>query len=172
MVVHATFNKNRGCVAIDHRQEARTCHPTYVSLPYITFFDFRWRPFLGKNIRRCYPSIIENGRSWLLSTKMGVVWPLTINQRLVHLTPFMFPCHRSHSWIFGGDHLFFKNPKVLAFDIIKNGRSCYFRQNGGFCGHWSSIWCSYTSPHKCFLAIDHILGFLLETISWLKIQRC
>jgi hypothetical protein len=25
--------KNGGCVAIDHRPEARTPHPTYVSLP-------------------------------------------------------------------------------------------------------------------------------------------
>jgi hypothetical protein len=40
MVVHAIFDKNRGCVAIDHRPEARTPHPTYVSLPYITFLDF------------------------------------------------------------------------------------------------------------------------------------
>jgi hypothetical protein len=35
-------------VAIDHRPEARTPHPTYVSLPYITFLDFWWRPFLGQ----------------------------------------------------------------------------------------------------------------------------
>jgi hypothetical protein len=41
--------------------------------------------------------IIENGRSWLFPTKMGVVWPLIIDQRLVHLTPHMFPCHMSHS---------------------------------------------------------------------------
>jgi hypothetical protein len=27
-------------------------------------------------------------------------------------------------------------------------------------------------PHICFLAIDHILGFLVETISWSKIRRC
>jgi hypothetical protein len=29
----AIFVKNRGCVAIDHRLEARTPHPTNVSLP-------------------------------------------------------------------------------------------------------------------------------------------
>jgi hypothetical protein len=29
----AMFDKNGGCVAIDHRPEARTPHPTYVSLP-------------------------------------------------------------------------------------------------------------------------------------------
>jgi hypothetical protein len=33
MVVHAIFDKNRGCVAFDHQLEARTPHPTYVSLP-------------------------------------------------------------------------------------------------------------------------------------------
>jgi hypothetical protein len=32
MVVHAIFNKNGGCVAISHLLEARTPHPTYVSL--------------------------------------------------------------------------------------------------------------------------------------------
>jgi hypothetical protein len=54
--------------------------------------------------------IIENGRSWLFSAKMGVVWPLIIDQRPVHLTPHMFPCHISHSWISGGDHFLVKNP--------------------------------------------------------------
>jgi hypothetical protein len=67
----------------------------------------------------------------LFSTEIGVVWPLIINQRLVHLTPHMFPSHRSHSWIFYGDHFLVKNLLVLAFGIIENGRSCYFRQNGG-----------------------------------------
>jgi hypothetical protein len=60
--------------------------------------------------RRPPTGIIENGRSWLFLIKMGVVWPLIINQRLVHLTPHMFPCHRSHSWISGGDHFLVKNP--------------------------------------------------------------
>jgi hypothetical protein len=54
-------------------------------------------------------SVIENGRSWLFSTKIRVVWPLIIDQRLVHLNPYMFPCHRSHSWIYGGDHFLVKN---------------------------------------------------------------
>jgi hypothetical protein len=44
--------------------------------------------------------------------KMGLVWPLIIDQRLVHLT------------------------------------------------------------HICLLAVDHILGFLVETISWSKIRTC
>jgi hypothetical protein len=68
------------------------------------------------------------------STKMGVVWPIIIDQRLVHLTPYMFPCHRSHSWISGGDHFLVKNPYVLAFGIIENGHSWYFRQK------WGVVW--------------------------------
>jgi hypothetical protein len=40
------------------------------------------------------------------------------------------------------------------------------------CAHWSSTRGSYTSPHICFHAIDHILGFQVETISWSKIRRC
>jgi hypothetical protein len=58
----AIFDKNRGCVAIDHRPDARTPHPH------------------------------------------------------------MFLCHISHSWIFGGDQFLVKNPQVLAFGIIENGR--------------------------------------------------
>jgi hypothetical protein len=34
---------------------------------------------------------------------------LIINMRLVHLTPHMFPCHISHSWISGGDDFLVKN---------------------------------------------------------------
>jgi hypothetical protein len=41
--------------------------------------------------------------------KNGVVWPLIIDQRLVHLTQHMFPCYRSHSWISGGDDFLDKN---------------------------------------------------------------
>jgi hypothetical protein len=54
--------------------------------------------------------IIENGRSWLFSTKMGVMWPFIIDPWLVHLTPHMFPCHRSYSCISGEDHFLVKNP--------------------------------------------------------------
>jgi hypothetical protein len=75
--------------------------------------------------------IIENGHSWLFSSKMGVVWQFIIDQRLVHLTPHMFPCHRSHSWIFGADHFWVKNPYVLAFGIIENGHSCLFSTKMG-----------------------------------------
>jgi hypothetical protein len=80
--------------------------------------------------------IIENGRSWLFSTKMGVVLPLIIDQRLVHLTAHMFPCHRSHSWISGGDNFLSKNPYVFTFDIIENVHSWLFStKKWGLCGH-------------------------------------
>jgi hypothetical protein len=75
--------------------------------------------------------IIENGRSCYFRQKIGVVWPLIINQRLIHLNPLMFPCHRSHSRISGGDHFLVKNNFVLTFRIIENGRSCYFRLKWG-----------------------------------------
>jgi hypothetical protein len=48
MVLHAIFDKNGCYVVIDHRLEGRIPDPTYVSLPYIRFLDFWWRPFLGQ----------------------------------------------------------------------------------------------------------------------------
>jgi hypothetical protein len=63
--------------------------------------------------------------------KMVLVWPLIIYQWLVHLTPHMFPCHRSHSWISGGDHFLVKNLLVLAFGIIENSRSWLFSTKMG-----------------------------------------
>ncbi|MFH4347302.1 hypothetical protein WAJ13_22875, partial [Acinetobacter baumannii] len=57
---------------------------------------------------------------------MGVAWPLIVDQMLIHLTPHMFPCHRLHSWISGGNHFLVKNSYVLAFCIIENGHSWLF----------------------------------------------
>jgi hypothetical protein len=88
---------------------------------------------LVKNLLVLAFGIIENGRSWLFSTKMGVVWPLIIDQRLMHLTPHMFPCHRSHSWISGGDDFLGKNPYVLSFGIIENVHSWLFSTKNGGC---------------------------------------
>jgi hypothetical protein len=59
--------------------------------------------------------------------------PLIIDQRLKHLTPHMFPCHRSHSQISGGDHFLIKNLNMLAFGIIENGRSWLFSTKNGGC---------------------------------------
>jgi hypothetical protein len=87
--------------------------------------------FLVKNLLVLAFGIIENGRSWLFLTEMGVVWPFINDQRLIHLTPHMFPCHRSHSWISGGDHFLVKNPYVLVFGIIENGHSWLFSTKMG-----------------------------------------
>jgi hypothetical protein len=133
MVIHGYFRQNGDCVAIDHRPEARTPHPTYVSLPLIAFLDFWWRPILGQKPNVLAFGIIENGHSWLFSAKMGVVWPLIFEQRLIHLTTHMFPCHRSHSWIYGRDHFLVKNLQVLAFSVIENGRSWLFSTKLGLC---------------------------------------
>jgi hypothetical protein len=64
-----------------------------------------------------------------ISDKNGGYVAINIDQRLVHHTPDMFPCHTSHYWIFYVDHFLVKNPYVLAFSIIENGHSCNFRQN-------------------------------------------
>jgi hypothetical protein len=66
--------------------------------------------------------------------KIEVLWPLIIDQRLIHLTPHMFPCHRSHSWISGGDHFLVKNLFVLPFGIIENGHSWLFSTKMGVVG--------------------------------------
>jgi hypothetical protein len=105
----AIFDKNGGCVSIDHRPEARTPHPHMFPCHRSHSWIYGGDHILVKNPKVLAFSIIENGRSWLFSSNMGVVWPCIIDQRLVHLTPHMFPCHRSHSWIFGGDHFLVKN---------------------------------------------------------------
>jgi hypothetical protein len=58
----AIFDKNGGCVPIDHRPEARTPHPTYVSLPRIIFLNFGGDHFLLKNPNVLAFGIIENVR--------------------------------------------------------------------------------------------------------------
>jgi hypothetical protein len=110
MVVHAIFDKT-GVVwplTIDQRLIHLTSHmfPCHRSHSWISNGDH----FFVKSPYVLAFGIIENDRSWLFPTKMGVVWPLIINQGLIHLTPHMFSCHTSHSWIFGGDHFLVKNP--------------------------------------------------------------
>jgi hypothetical protein len=75
----AISDKNGGCVAIDHRLEARTLHPTYVSCHRSHSWISGGDHFLVKNQLVLAFGIIENGRSWLFSTKMGVVWPFIID---------------------------------------------------------------------------------------------
>jgi hypothetical protein len=105
----AIFDKN-GVVwplIIDQRLINLTPHmfPCHRSHSFISGGDH----FLVKNPNVLAFGTIENGRSWLFSTKIRVVWPLIFDQRLIHLTTHMFPCHRSHSWIYGGDHFLVKN---------------------------------------------------------------
>jgi hypothetical protein len=83
-----------GCVAIDHRPEARTPHPTYVSLPLVTFLDFWWRLFLGQKSEGISLWYYLKWSFMAIFDKNGIVWPLIIHQKLVQLTPHMFPCHR------------------------------------------------------------------------------
>jgi hypothetical protein len=84
--------------------------------------------------------------------KMGVVWPLIIEQRLVHLTSHMFPFHRSHFWISGVDHFLGKNPNVLAFGIIENGRSWLFSTKYGGCAAIDLRPEAYT-PHYTYVSL-------------------
>jgi hypothetical protein len=87
--------------------------------------------FMVKNPYVLDFGIIDNDRSWLFSTKMGVVWPLIIDQRLVHLSPHMFPCHRSHSWISGGDHFLVKIHRCEPSVLLKMVVHGYFDKNVG-----------------------------------------
>jgi hypothetical protein len=63
----AIFIKNGGCVAIYHRLEAHMflCHSSH---SWISGGDH----FLVKNSYVLAFGIIENGRSWLFSTKWGL----------------------------------------------------------------------------------------------------
>jgi hypothetical protein len=131
MVVHGYFRQKWGLCG--HRSSTRgsytsphrfSCHRSHSC---ISGGDH----FLVKNPLVLAFGTIENGRSWLFSTKMGVVWPFIIDQRLVHLTPHMFSCHRSHSRISCGDHLLVKNLYVLAFSIIENCHSWLFSTKMG-----------------------------------------
>jgi hypothetical protein len=83
---------------------------------------------------------------------------LIIDQRLIHLTPHMFPCHRSHSWISGGNHFLGKNPNVLAFGIIENGHSWLFSIKIGVV--WPFIFNQrllHLTPHSWIYGGDHFL---------------
>jgi hypothetical protein len=90
------FLKNRGCVAFDHRPEARTPHPHMFpyrgSHSWISGGDHFLVKILGVSLQYYW--------KWsfmAIFDKMGVVGPLIIDQRLVHQTPHMFPCRRSYS---------------------------------------------------------------------------
>jgi hypothetical protein len=91
MVVHGYFRQNGGCVAIYLEPEAHTPHYTYVFLPYITFLDLWWRPFLGQKSVRVSLRYYRKWSFMAIFDKIEVLWPLIIDQGLIHLTPQMFP---------------------------------------------------------------------------------
>jgi hypothetical protein len=68
----------------------------------------------------------------IIFNKNGVGWPLIIDQRLVHLTPHVFPSHRSHSWISCVDHyLVEKSVGVSLWYYRKWTFMQNFDKNGG-----------------------------------------
>src|SRR5688572_29245892 len=132
MVVHGYFHQKWGLCG--HLSSTRG---SYTS-PYICFLaiehilGFLVETISWSKIRMCYPSVLlKMVIHRYFRQKMGVVWPLIIDQRLVHLTPHMFPCHRSYSWISGGDHFLVKNQFVLALGSIVNGNSWLFSTKMG-----------------------------------------
>jgi hypothetical protein len=128
MVVHGYFRQKWGLCG--HSSSTRG---SYTS-PHICFRAIgHILAFLMETISWSKIRIIENGRSCLFSTKMGVVWPLIIDQRLVHLTPHMFPFHRSHSWISAGDHFCSKIRRCYPSVLLKMVVHGYFRQKWGLC---------------------------------------
>jgi hypothetical protein len=58
MVVHAIFDKNGGCVAIDHRPEARTPDPPRVFLAIDHNLGFLVETISWSKICKCYPSVL------------------------------------------------------------------------------------------------------------------
>jgi hypothetical protein len=63
MVVHAIFDKNRGCVAFNHQPEARTPHPHMFPFHGSQSLISSGDHFLVKNPLVLAIGIIENGRS-------------------------------------------------------------------------------------------------------------
>jgi hypothetical protein len=127
----AIFDRNGGCVAINHRPVARTPHPTYVSLPEIIFLDFWWRPFLGEK------SVGVSLRYYWKWSFLAIFYK---NEGCVAIDHWLEARTRVHTYVSLPKIIFLdfwwwpflvKNLYVLAFGIIENGRSCYFRKNGG-----------------------------------------
>jgi hypothetical protein len=171
MVVHAIFDKNRDCAATYHWPEARTPHPTYVSLPWITFLNFWLRPFLGQKSVGVSLRYYWNWSFMAIFDKNGSC--LAIDHRPKADTP--NPKYVSLPKITFLE--FWWRPLLGQKSVGVSLRNYWkwsfilFWTKIGLCGHWASTWGSYTWPHICFLAIDHILGFLVETFSWSKIHR-
>jgi hypothetical protein len=167
MVVHGYF-----------RQKWRLCghwssiRGSYTS-PHICFLVIDH--ILGFRVETIsWPKICRYYWKWscmLFSTKMGVVWPLIIDQFLVHLILHMFPCHSSHSWISGGDHFLVKIGRCWPLVLLK------MLVQGNFSQKWV-VW-----PFIIDQRLVHLTPLMfpchrphswisMETISWSKIWMC
>jgi hypothetical protein len=82
-------------------------------------------------IRRCYPSVLLQMVVHAIFEKMGVVWPLINDERLVHLTLHMFTCHRSHSWISIGYNFLVKKCRCYPSVLLKMVVHAIFNKNRG-----------------------------------------
>jgi hypothetical protein len=151
MVVHGYFRQKWGCVAIDHWTESRSLHTTYVSLPLVLL-----KLVVHGNFRQKWGLC----RHWS-STRGSYTSPHICFLAIGHILGFLV---ETISWS--------KIRRCKPWVFLKMVIHGYFRQKWGLCGHWSLTRGSFSSPHICFLAIDHILGLLVEIISWLKIRRC
>jgi hypothetical protein len=132
MVIHGYFRQKWGlCGHLSSIKGSYTSpHICFLAIDHILGFlveIISWT----KICRRLPSLLLKMVVHGYFRQKKRVVWPFIIDKRLVHLTPHMFPCHRSHSWISGGDHFLVKNPYVLAFGIIENGRSWLFSTKMG-----------------------------------------
>jgi hypothetical protein len=72
------------------------------SPPVIQECDLRQQNICGVRCTSLRSTI--NGHTTPTLARMGVVWPLIVDWRLVHLTPHTFPCLKSDSRISSGDH--------------------------------------------------------------------
>jgi hypothetical protein len=166
MVVHGYFRQKWGLCGHWSSTRGSYTSPHICFLAIYHILGFLVETISWSKIHTCWPSVLlKMVVDRYFRQKMCVVWPLINDQRPIHLTPHIFPCHRSRSWTYGGDHFLVKKIRKM----VVHG---YFRQKWGLCGNWSSTKGSYTSPHICLLSIDQILGYLVETISWSKIRRC
>jgi hypothetical protein len=135
MVVHGYFHQKWGlCGHLSSTKGSYTSpHICFLAIDHI--LGFLVETIFWSKIRTCKPSVLLKMvvHGYFRQNGGCVAIDHPPEARTPH--PHMFPSHRSHSWISGGDHFFVKNSYVLAFGIIENGRSWLFSTKWGLCGH-------------------------------------
>jgi hypothetical protein len=170
MVVHGYFRQKWGLCGHWSSTRGSYTSPLICFLAIDHILGFLVETISWSKIRRCLPLLLlKMVVLGYFRQKWGLCGHLS-STRGSYTSPHI--CFLAHSWISGGDHFLDKICRGLPSLLLKMVVHGYFWQKYGLCGHLSSIRGSYTSPHKCFLAIDHILGFLVEAISWSKIRTC